>query len=242
MDLQKLIGDLNKSFTTEMCEAVNDDGDSLMCSINQALAGYDEENHNCLGCHLDTESQLIRNFLINSTYIQDSYEFFRLYTFQLYLYSEKILEMVKIVGLPESYRKKNFFVFYEIKLWTNFLKHPKAFILTHHPRYVFETDVDIPTIKANTKLKKLDFDFIKKYYSGDDKNKNENLIGELKNNKNVVLILPDLLRITNEFCLASKAIIQLVHDNPIYKEILVDLTTLENYFDNFETILNANNI
>ena len=126
------------------------------------LAGYDEENHNCLGCHLDTESQLIKNFLTNALYIQDSYVFFRLYTFQLYLYSEKILEMVKIVGLPESYRKGNFFVFYEIKLWTNFLKHPKAFILTHHPRYIFETDNEIPAIKANTKLKKLDFEFIRR--------------------------------------------------------------------------------
>lgn len=242
MDLKELISNIQKYFTKEMCEPVNADGDTLMCSINQALAGYDEENHNCLGCHLDTESQLIQNFLSNASYCVDSYDFFRQYALQLLIYSEKILEMVKIVGLPESYRKEHFFAFYEIKLWANFLKHPKAFILTHHPRYVFETDTEIPTIKANANLKKLDFDFIKKYYSGEDKNKYENLVGELKNNKNVVLILPDLTRITKEFCIASKAIIQLIHDNPIYQKILSDMTTLENYYDNYEKIPNANNI
>jgi hypothetical protein len=242
MDLSKLIADLQDQFNKKMCEPLDDKGDSLMCSLNQSLFGYNDENHNCLGCHLNYESNLIKNFLTHAGYIVESFEFFRLYLLQLYLYSEKILEVVKIVGLPEIYRKNNFFVFYEIKLWANFLKHPKAFILTHHPRYVSEIDPEIAEIKSNGKLKRLDFEFVRKYYSGDDKNKNENLIGELKNNKNVVLILPDLMRLTSEFCAASKAIVDLIHNNPIYKEILVDVSTLEKFYDDLENMYNLPSI
>ncbi|MGB6036422.1 MAG: hypothetical protein WBG42_09135, partial [Cryomorphaceae bacterium] len=72
------------------------------------------------------------------------------------------------------------------------------------------------------------------YYSGEDKNKYKVLVKELRNNKNVTVVFPDLPRLTSEFCEACKVFIQIIKENKAYREILNDLTTLENYFEGEE--------
>lgn len=162
----------------------------------------------CLGCNLQDQAQLISDFLKSAHTYYEKIHFFTIYNMLLYLLTERILEIKKIIGLPEGYKEEKFRVFKEIKLWANFLKHPKAFILTHHPEYRFEGEKG--KNKLNNKKKVIQFDYIKKYYSGEDKNKYNVLVKELRNNKDVIVELPDLLRLTHDFCKACKVFIALL--------------------------------
>jgi hypothetical protein len=222
------IKELEDLFTQKMYECETESGDTLMCSINEAFEGLHENGHNCLGCNLQDHVDLIKSFLETGANYKYREHFFVVYSMLLYLLSERVLEIMKIIGLPESYREAEFKILKEIKLWANFHKHPKAFILTHHPEYFFEEEFDQ---KHHSGKKIIDGKFIKKYYSGEDKNKYRNLVSELKNNDQVVVVLPGLVRITAELCTAFEIFITTIKENPAYSEILNDLTTLEDYFD-----------
>jgi len=230
-ELINAIQEIREAYSFFALKCVNENGDSVFCAINHCLHGYDEDGHNALGCHLETESMYILRFLDNAKYVNDHFEFFRLYMVQLYLFTEKLLEITKIVGLPETYRQKNLPVFGEIKTWTNFLKHPKAFILTHHPKYLFESQtLLVDKARKNHKNKILDFAFIKKYYSGEDKKDNANLVSLLANKPNIVLVLPDMLRLTNEFVASAETVMNLIAKNPTFQEILTSESTLKQYY------------
>ena len=56
----------------------------------------------------------------------------------------------------------------------------------------------------------IDLKFIKKYYSGEDRNKYKNLTGELRNNSNVKVILPSIDILTQDFCDACAIFIEVI--------------------------------
>ena len=228
-----LIEQIENTFNEKMYECNLESGDTLMCSINDAFKEFPEDAHNCLGCNLEEQAEMILVFLKSASHNDyNKIQFFTMYNMLLYLMTEKILEIKKIIGLPQSYKEREFKVYREIKLWANFLKHPKAFILTHHPRYVFEGFL---TPQDHKNIKKLiDFNYIKKHYSREDNNKYKILVRELKSNPDVVVELPDLNRLTLEFCEACRIFIDVIKDNKAYREILNDLTTLENFFEKEE--------
>lgn len=218
-------------FNEKMFVCQTASGDTLMCSINEAFNEFHEHGHNCLGCNLQNDASLIESFLKTAENYNNPSDIFRVYIMLLYLLSEKIFEIKKIIGLPKGYKESEFEVFRTIKLWANFFKHPKAFILTHHPEYYFETDEVVAQIRKQASSKIVDLEFLKKYYIGEDLNKYKNLIGELRNNKSVNVIIPSLDRLTQDFCDACIAFVQVIKENKAYREILNDLTTLENYFE-----------
>jgi hypothetical protein len=236
--LKQQIENSRKIFKEKMLECEVEDGDTLMCSINQAFGEFHINGHNCLGCNLQEDVDWIESFLEQAN--AENYfvagmhieYFFKTYLFHLYLLTEKIFEIKKIIGLPLSYKENEFEIFRTIKLWSNFFKHPKAFILTHHPKYFFDNDLEvIEKLGKNNDNKIIDLKFIKKYYSGEDQNKYKNLTGELRNNINVKVIIPSIDILTKDFCNACAIFIEVIKENKAYKEILNDLTTLENYFD-----------
>jgi hypothetical protein len=202
-----------------------------MCSINEAFVEFHENGHNCLGCNLQDDVSLIENFLKSAEHYESASDVFRVYIMLLYLFSEKIFEIKKIIGLPQAYKEREFEIFRTIKLWANFFKHPKAFILTHHPSYYFESDSEVESIRRITSNKIIDLEFLRKYYKGEDANRYKNLIGELRNNENVKVIIPSLDDLTQEFCEACGFFIEIIKENKAYREILNDLTTLEHYFE-----------
>jgi len=237
--LKQQIENSRKIFKEKMLECETEDGDTLMCSINQAFGEFHINGHNCLGCNLQEDVDWIESFLEQAN--AENYfvagmhieYFFKTYLFHLYLLTEKIFEIKKIIGLPESYKETEFEVFRTIKLWANFFKHPKAFILTHHPVYCFDSEIDkIENFSKNNENKIIDLTFIKKYYSGEDRNKYKNLTGELRKNNNVKVIIPSIDILTQDFCNACAVFIGIIKENKAYREILNDLTTLENYFEN----------
>ncbi|MBK8245328.1 MAG: hypothetical protein IPK88_18020 [Saprospiraceae bacterium] len=238
--LKKITGELLEYFNTEILWS-GKDGLPLMCDINEAFGDKLENDHNCIGCHLYRESIYIEAFLKCAHHLKDDFHFFSLYIMHLYLFTEKIMEVLKIVGLPESYREEKMVIVKEIKLWANFLKHPKAFILTHHPKYVFEGDDQIHEIdkenntrKKEDKYKIISPAFLEKYYSGEDRNKSMNLASELKHKRNVLIILPDLMRITVEFKKFAQLFVNLIKENKVYAEMLNDVGTLQDYWDKEE--------
>lgn len=225
------INEIKSIFQEKMLECETESGSTLMCSINEAFEEFHKDGHNCLGCNLQDSVDMINSFLETAENYNYKEHFSTIYIMVLYLLTERVLEIKKIIGLPETYREDVFKILREVKLWANFHKHPKAFILTHHPSYIFENEFNEKDYKEQ---KIIDGKFLKKYYSGEDKNKYINLVSELKNNNNVIVVLPDFKRVTEEICECFKVFIQLIKDNPVYRNILNDLTTLEYHFENEE--------
>lgn len=165
-DLKELVKKSREIFKQKMFECETSSGDTLMCSINEAFAGFHSNGHNCLGCNLQDDVNLIEKFLSTAETYEEINDLFRVYLLLLYVFSEKIFEVMKIIGLPPSYKEKEFEVFRTVKLWANFNKHPKAFILTHHPEYYFDTDTAIENLKKDNQNKIIDLLFLSKYYKG----------------------------------------------------------------------------
>lgn len=230
-NIKEILENCRQIFNEKMFECQSESVETLMCSINGAFNEFHKNGHNCLGCNLQDDVSLIENFLSTSENYENTSDIFRLYIMLLYLLTEKIFEIKKIIGLPQGYKEREFEIFRTVKLWANFYKHPKAYILTHHPDYYFENDIEVIKIKKEKSNKIIDLDFLRKYYKGDDSNKYKNLIGELRNNKNVKVIIPSLDSLTQEFCDACGVFVEIIKENKAYKEILNDLTTLENYFE-----------
>lgn len=230
--LKEQIQKASQIISEKMHECDTPSGDTMMCSINEAFEDFHSNGHNCLGCNLQDEIDFINQFLNDSLTLDHSEkDFFKVYLMLLYLLSEKLFEIIKIIGLPTSYKESELKVLRTIKLWANFHKHPKAFILTHHPEYLFENDESLLALRNDTRHKIVDIDYVNKYYRGEDSNKYRALVKELKNNEHVIVVIPKIDRLTDDFCTACSTIVQIVKENKAYKEILNDLTTLENYFE-----------
>lgn len=201
------------------------DGDSPMaCEIHNYLG--DDNHHNCIGCNLaDTEEHIFNNLKKYRSF-NDLREASTTHLLLCYIMVERIDEVFKIINIPESYRIQYFNAFSIIKKWANFIKHPKAFILVHHPEYLLENDPELPIIKKDSI--KIDTDFIKTYYSG-SKN-NPKLYSLLTNKKDVYVILPELAPLTKSFFEEIRLFINLIRDNSVYRHLLNDKSTFENYF------------
>ena len=203
----------------------------LSCEIHDYFDSL--ENHNCIGCNLASREMHILNFLKSHKKITDIEESYSLYILRCYLLVECIYEIFRIVELPESYRIKHFKTFITIKNWANFFKHPKAFLLVHHPYYILENDKDeIPNIKKSIVI---DTAFINKYYSGDKKNKE--LYKLLSNKKDVYVKMPKVDELTELFCNEFRQFVYLIRDNSVYRYILNDKATLEYFYEREDEII-----
>jgi hypothetical protein len=205
-----------------------------VCKIHDAFGGMNGEHHNCLGCNFADSSNLILKFLKQYKELTDIQQDFTIYILLLYLYVERFEQVFEIISLPQTYKDKHFKIFQRIRRWANFIKHPKSFILTHHPIYDFEQSgtsyiTDFP-IKINEQ-------FIDHYYSAEidpakKKDKNKDLYKKIHNKKDILVVFPDIVRMTENFSDATNKFVDLILKNEVYKEILNDETTLETYFEN----------
>lgn len=114
-----------------------------------------------------------------------------------------------------------------IKQWANFIKHPKAFMLVHHPTFIFE-GFKIPAESWKFKKSddyeiKIDSDFVKEYYSGGDKNKK--LYDKLIKKEDVLVVLPNPVKLMTEFCNAQKYFVELICGNQVFRDLLSEKAT-----------------
>ena len=143
---------------------------------------------------------------------------------------ERFFEVFELISLNENYKLKHFHTFLNIKRWANFIKHPKAFMFTHHSEFDYENSGH--THKSDFELT-IDDNFINEYYKGSDKN--NALYKKLKNKQNILVMFPDPIQLTEKFCIAYSKFISVLLKNEVYKEILNDQTTIDTHFENEES-------
>jgi hypothetical protein len=208
-------------------EAFAPDGDPIMCQIHNAFGTFDTVHHNCLGCNFADSTELVANFLHTwplQTKIQFAFSTFILLT---YLMVERIDTLFDIIELNKTYRLEHFKVLSEIRRWANFLKHPKAFILTHHPAFSFIGSPRNKSLADNANVR-IDHNFITKYYS--DEKRDKELCSELENKDKVLVILPNAIEIAKDLCQAMHDCMSVIRDNQIYRTILESKTTFHDYW------------
>lgn len=216
------------------------DGEPKACKLHAAFGGNDGPHHNCIGCNFASGSQLVLRFLKRHKEHDDIEQDVTVYILLLYLIVEKAEIILDYLTYPSHLKSEKFKIFILVKRWANFIKHPKAFLLSHHATYNYEdsgiTYEFTPTLEINS-------DFVSKFYKGvGDKTKQEKLNNDLydlvSNKKDILVLFPNLINLTIDFCIEYNYFIQMILENEDYKLELNNKATLENYFtkeDNYNS-------
>lgn len=210
-------------------------GRSFACKIWDVMTDKKDNHENCLGENFNQLIQTINNdFFENYTPSQNTNLdfYFTTYILWLYLIVERIDFVFDVVNkgnkskLFADFKENNFKTCQLIKKWANFIKHPKEFIFSHWPQYISEgTEImnGIGTVIINA-------EFVKKHYT-----KSESRISELENCDNVVVLVPELVNLTTEFCKELNTFFDFICDNKIVSDFLREKTTLEYYYEPNDT-------
>jgi len=221
-------------------EALDGDGVPIACTIHDAFGFLGENHHNCLGCNFADSTTFIENYLKKHEELTDIHQDFTVYILLLYLMVERMSTVLDIVQVPSKYRDKHFKVFQQVRKWANFIKHPKSFILTHHPVYDFENSEFEYELDFNIEINEA---FVQQYYKGESnpekqKKLNLELYKKLKNQQNVKVVFPDIAKMTKKMCYSIKKFVDLISKNDVYIEILSDDTTVETFFEQEDSNIN----
>ena len=212
----------------------NGEGKYEACKIYEKLVDERSNEHNCLGCQfMNLHQEIYDNFTqINPSGFSIEF-YFKTYIFWLYQNVERIYEIFEMINpdsrnsILKTYFEKNFITTKRIKRWTNFIKHPKAFKFTHHPKYFFESDL---TDRNNLII--LDTKEIEKFYSGTSKNKE--LYIKIAKKENVVVAFPNLVELTKNFCKEFITFTKFICENEIIASALKEETTIANYYGHLD--------
>jgi len=207
------------------------DNDPVMCQLHDAFGTYDTTHHNCLGCNFADSTWLIHNFLRTHELQEEIKYAYSTLIILAYLLVERIDTLLDIIELNKSYRDQHFKVLLQIRRWANFLKHPKAFLLTHHPVFSFSTSAKNKDLRENASVV-IDRAFIDKYYANDERNKE--LYKELENKENVLVVFPDAVELVRGLCEAMHSCIAVIRDNPVYRSAVESRTTFYDYWFDVE--------
>lgn len=189
---------------------------SIFKEIHEVME-EDENDHNCIGCNLGEQSMLTYSTLLQINAYTSISQKMNLLLITYYLLVERIDTILSIVDLHQEYRKETFKTLNKIRKWANFIKHPKAFILAHHPIYTIKGYKGNPEIRKDAEII-IDEPFLLKYYSNEKKNKE--LFVKFENKEGIVVIFPNPVDITSQFCKELKLFNRLLNNNEIYRTIL----------------------
>lgn len=197
------------------------------------------EHHNCLACQLKQGDDRLARFLRESKTGEDEEYDFTIFILLMYLQVEKLNTIFKFIGITQDYVEENWQVLIEIRKWANFVKHPKGFLFTHHPIFVFET----AQVKKNSKTKVLDYKtFVSKFYNHENKDYLTQTIQEIGNKQNITVVIPSPLRLIKEYLKVSASFCKKVKSNPHFKEVLKKHTTINDYNEDSPTVYVINEI
>lgn len=211
-------------------DSPSNDCEMIFCKLHDKAylgsEGEDDEDdpHNCLACTLNGGIQRINHFLMMYETHKDE-DMFTIYILLLYLEVEKLHTIFKFIGITMEYVEQNWSVLIEIRKWANFIKHPKGFLFTHHPEYVFENE----TYNKSNDEQIIDFSFVSKFYYHENEDKFKQTIKELGNKGNIIVILPNPQRLAKEFVLVCIAFCEKLKNNPHFQEVLKKHTTISDY-------------
>lgn len=208
--------------------------EELFCKLHNEdyLGSPQTENtnsHNCIACQLQVGNMRIFKFL-NDTKTEEDIEYsFTMFILLLYLQVEKFQTIFKLIGITFEYVEQNWEQLIRIRKWANFVKHPKGFLFTHHPNFIFEDDPSYNALKADSQNQLIDYEIIKKFFTKETDEGFKNTIKEVGNKKNVVIVIPCPEKVIQEYSKISMEFCEKIGANPHFKEILKKHTTIEDY-------------
>ena len=224
------LNDIRQTVYNILNEAINAKQYGLFCDLHDAQLydGDASNDHNCIGCNLDEYSQVLVNALKVESEFKSEYELFSRFVVNAYILNERIRVYTKILSFDDATFNAEFPTLRSIMKWANFIKHPKAFMLVHSPNYTFDNSADKAHKLSQKNYTIIDQAFIEHYYSGPGNN--AGLYATLTNQKDVLVIFPEMSTLSNVFSEDCKKFIKMILDTKAYRDILKDKTTIANYF------------
>jgi hypothetical protein len=205
-------------------------GPSKACKIYDKLTDGSDRRQDSIG---ENFNQLIQrlddNWFEKYKPTDDLDYYFYNYFLLLYLFAERVDIIFNIISqngkakLFNDFQHNNFKTLRKINKWANFIKHPKEFLFTHWPTYYFEGDKSVEIKEGDVKI---DTDFIFKHYFSETKDRPV----ILENNNKVFVEIPDLEKLTEEFCKEMNTFFDFVCSNQVVADFLKSKSTIENYF------------
>ena len=197
-------------------------GDAFCRLHDPALYDGDENAHNCIGCNLNEYAMILQNAIAPRSYYVSKFDLFANFILHAYVIVERVNVFTQLIGISATGFAQTYPHLQQVRKWANFIKHPKAFMLVHDPQYGFVSE-------ANTTDKLvIDYDFVKKYYSGPDLN--QQLYTILKNATNVLVVMPDMVSFASGVCYEFHAFVESLLSDKATRDILKDATTVEAFF------------
>lgn len=207
--------------------------DSLYRDLYDVFSDYSKEkvgnkneiSHNCIGCNFEEGARNILLFFKYNNEVLSQRYFLTLYTLLFYLQAERLAVIYKELGYINSKKEFDWEKFpnlQRIKCWANFFKHPKSYMLLHHPDFFIEGDPYIPNFMVKGII---DEEFVRKFYNG--WKYNEDLREVLSNQEDFKIIFPNLLNFTKCLCFEFEKIISVILSDKANIEKLSTFSTIK---------------
>jgi len=221
--IQKQLADAHRRFRD-----LAFDGESpAVCRLHDIFGGDGIQHHNCIGCNLADGVQLIDAFLAtHASQRKIQFGYTTLITL-CYLLVERLDTIFNLIQLNADYRDEQFKILTTLRKWANFIKHPKAFVLTHHAVFTFHGSPKNQDLEAHATVV-IDRNFVNQYYS--DNEKNDDLYRKLENRDDVLVILPSAEHVVNELSKAINETVKLFQDNKVYRDVLDKRSTFLDFW------------
>ncbi len=207
--LQELHKECGETFKKEL---VDIDGRTFACEIWDVMTMGEDGCENCIGENFNQMIHRIADeWFDNYKPSGESIDFYmQTYIFWLYLFYERMEFLFNEIDptksfLPVQELNRSLKTMNQIRLWANFIKHPKYYFFVHWPKYIFEGqifDKKSDTIIINTS-------FLSDHYSSEK----QEMPKKLENKCNVVVQFPKLDLLTIGFCKDFKEFIRFICDN-----------------------------
>ncbi len=199
------------------------------------LGQHQKNMHACLGCTLNDSLEKIYRFLKQNESKDDTEYTFTIFILLNYLLIEKLTTIFKVVGITQQYVEEKWNVMVELRKWANFVKHPKGFLFSHHAEYHFENE---PLPEKWKHYKHVTFkNFVEPLYKHEDEKKFTQSIAQFENKPDLLVIIPDPVRLSRELIHTSKEFCEKIKNNVHFQEILTKHSVLENYVYNGQKLL-----
>jgi hypothetical protein len=189
-------------------------GNSLACDIWDVMTENVADCDNCIG---ENFNQLILS--VNDNWFENykpegnQIQFYAYtYIFWLYLFIERMEFIINEIDPNRTFDPIKDFcrerkAMEEVRLWANFIKHPKHFFFVHWPTFIF---IGEPFDKADNPMV-ITTSYLKDHYSNQEQAKPK----ELANNDKVVVQFPRLDILTTGFCKDLKEFFRFICRNDL---------------------------
>ena len=217
--LQELHIECGKIFKRELFEDTQSASRSFACEIWDKMTENEGDCENCIGENFNQLFQTLNvEWFDNYKPIGADLDFYMTtYILWLYLVYERIEFVFNEIDPDEKFHltqdfRRSLKTMNEIRLWANFLKHPKHFFFVHWPKFIFvgqHFDKNNDTLLINTS-------FLNNHYSSEKQDKPKCL----ENQCSVVVQFPRVDLLTTGFCNDFNAFIRFVCDNSMVTNFL----------------------